>query len=217
MTPIGKNIVVIDEKGNKYEATYPKRAKGLVKNGRARFVDENTICLACPPNKILEEQTMNDNINNTEIKKTEPIAQTATQQSLTLEYVLQRIDMIHMDSQHIHEAISMMGAMAVNESPNGGFGDQAKAEAVAAAVQSRETTNQQLLKLYEKMYDDLKGPSETKQAELLLSDKSVIQACINAISDNCDEDDVADKVTSVYGMYETTRRQIAEMIFAQRQ
>ena len=45
MTPIEKNIRVVDEQGNEYEATYPKRAKGFVKNGRARFVDENTIAL----------------------------------------------------------------------------------------------------------------------------------------------------------------------------
>lgn len=32
-----KNIIVIDEQGRVYEATYPKRAKGLVKNGRARL------------------------------------------------------------------------------------------------------------------------------------------------------------------------------------
>ena len=30
MIPIEKNIVVVDEQGNEYEATYPKRAKGLV-------------------------------------------------------------------------------------------------------------------------------------------------------------------------------------------
>ena len=44
-----------DEQGNEYEATYPKRAKGLVKNGRARFVGENKICLACPPDNIRED------------------------------------------------------------------------------------------------------------------------------------------------------------------
>ena len=49
MIPIEKNIIVTDEQGNILEATYPKRAKGLVKNGRARYIDENTICLACPP------------------------------------------------------------------------------------------------------------------------------------------------------------------------
>ena len=51
--PITKNVNVVDSQGNKYEATYPKRAQGLVKKGRARFIDENTICLACPPNDIL--------------------------------------------------------------------------------------------------------------------------------------------------------------------
>ena len=61
MTPIEKNVIVVDEQGNEYEATYPKRAKGLVKNGRARFVDENKICLACPPDTILEESKMTEN------------------------------------------------------------------------------------------------------------------------------------------------------------
>lgn len=45
-------IAVIDEAGNRYEATYLKRARGLVKNGRARFIDDHTIVLACPPNQI---------------------------------------------------------------------------------------------------------------------------------------------------------------------
>ena len=63
MTPIEKNVIVVDEQGNEYEATYPKRAKGLVKNGRARFVGENKICLACSPNKISEENNMSNNIN----------------------------------------------------------------------------------------------------------------------------------------------------------
>ena len=63
-TPIEKNVIVVDEQGNEYEATYPKRAKGLVKNGRARFVSENKICLACPPNENLEDNKMSDNIIN---------------------------------------------------------------------------------------------------------------------------------------------------------
>ena len=55
-----KNVIVVDEQGNEYEATYPKRAKGLVKNGRARFVAENKICLACPPLNFKEEKTMSN-------------------------------------------------------------------------------------------------------------------------------------------------------------
>jgi len=62
-TPIEKNVIVVDEKGNEYERTYPKRARGLVKNGRARFIDENTICLACPPVNISEDiKMLNDKI-----------------------------------------------------------------------------------------------------------------------------------------------------------
>ena len=62
MTPIEKNIIVVDEQGNILEATYPKRAKGLVKKGRARFIAESKICLACPPNIFLEENEMENNI-----------------------------------------------------------------------------------------------------------------------------------------------------------
>ena len=68
MIPIEKNIVVVDEQGNEYEATYPKRAKGLVKNGRARFINENTICLACPPNIELEDKTMSENTLNVNVE-----------------------------------------------------------------------------------------------------------------------------------------------------
>jgi hypothetical protein len=42
-------VIVVDERGNEYEATYPKRAKGLVKKGRARFISEDKICLLARP------------------------------------------------------------------------------------------------------------------------------------------------------------------------
>ena len=68
-----KTVGVRDEAGNRYEATYARRAKGLVKNGRARFTDESQteIILACPPNQklILEDKTMTD--LNTNIQTTE--------------------------------------------------------------------------------------------------------------------------------------------------
>lgn len=71
-------VIVIDEQGNEYESTYPKRAKGLVKSGRARFIGDNKICLVCPPkNIILEEKKMNNN-----------------EQKLDMNYIMQRIDEI---------------------------------------------------------------------------------------------------------------------------
>ena len=63
MKPITKNVIVVDEQGNEYKATYLKRAKGLVKHGRARFISENKICLACPPNINLEDEIVDKNIN----------------------------------------------------------------------------------------------------------------------------------------------------------
>ena len=91
MTPIEKNIIVVDEQGNEYEATYPKRAKGLVKNGRARFVDENKICLACPPDKILEEEKMTENIATT----AEAVAtEENVSKTLSIDYVLAQIGKI---------------------------------------------------------------------------------------------------------------------------
>ena len=48
MIPIAKNVIVTDEAGNFYEPTYPKRAQGLIKNGRARAIGENKICLTNP-------------------------------------------------------------------------------------------------------------------------------------------------------------------------
>lgn len=40
-----KNVTIIDENGVVIGYTYPKRAKGLVKKGRAEPVDENCICM----------------------------------------------------------------------------------------------------------------------------------------------------------------------------
>lgn len=60
-TPIAKNIIVTDEFGNKLISTYSKRAKGLIKKGRAEYVGENEIRLkGCSVTPCLE-----DNMNNT--------------------------------------------------------------------------------------------------------------------------------------------------------
>ncbi len=83
-----KTVVVIDEYGNKLESTYPKRAKGLVKSGRARYVDENTILLltVLPINKNLEEKNMNNNEIKTNVVE-EP-------KTITMEYIINKIDEI---------------------------------------------------------------------------------------------------------------------------
>ena len=148
-----KNITIVDEQGNAYGATYPKRAKGLVKNGWARFVDENTICLACPPIIDWEDTKMEDN-KNTAAVLSEETAEQPTE--CTMEYVLTRIDRIISDTAYLHEAIQAVERMEPGQPSMNAPADTSRGEAVQAIVQSREATNQQLLRLLEKMYDDLK-------------------------------------------------------------
>lgn len=144
MTPITKNVIVVDEQGNEYEATYPKRARGLVKNGRARFVDENKICLACSPKEILEDEKMEG---------------ATTQTKYSIEYIIEQIAKIQEQTDYLHQTIEKLSAMDNGDSGEAGSPGnilgQAKAQALGDIVRCRETTNQQMLKLYEKMYDDL--------------------------------------------------------------
>lgn len=157
MIPITKNIIVVDDKGNEYEATYPKRAKGLVKNGRARFIDENKICLMCPPKKYLEDEIMEN--NDIETKDTKVVEETVS--PLTMEYVLSRIDQLINEKDYVNNAFTAIQEMKVNQGNLNGEGDAARGKAISDTVQARETTNQQLIKLLEKMYDDLKPQRET--------------------------------------------------------
>ena len=158
MIPIAKNIVVVDEQGNYYEATYPKRAKGLVKNGRARFIDENTICLACPPCDM-EDNNMSNNTENMAVE-------TKSTEKLTMDYVLAQIEKIATETEYLHNAISELSK--TNSCGPGDVGTQEKAHALGEIVTSREHTNQRLLSLYEKMYDDLKAQSLPSERERVI-------------------------------------------------
>ena len=140
---MNKNIAVVDEAGNVYEPTWPKRAAGLVKHGRARYVDENKICLTCPPDMNSEETTMSSNIFS----------------EVTVADILARINNIINQTSYIGEVCEALKSMSDGDSGDcgapGNVMGQAKAEALGAIVTTRETTNQQILRLYEKMYDDL--------------------------------------------------------------
>lgn len=159
MTPIEKNIIVVDEYGNEYEATYPKRAKGLVKNGRARFIAENKICLACPPKNELEDNDMSE---ESKIKSV-----------YNIEYILSQIEKIQEQTDYLNNALEKLSQMGDGDSGNpgapGNIQGKAKAQAIGDIVRCRETTNQKMLSLYEKMYDDLKQiPSEREKIVAML-------------------------------------------------
>ncbi|MDR3310608.1 MAG: hypothetical protein LBS90_04610 [Oscillospiraceae bacterium] len=141
-----KNVVVVDEFGVDYGTTYLKRAKGLVKHGRARFIDDNRICLTRPPDnpKFLEDDTM-ENTENTEniIAETGEIAAETVESGenpVTLREIIDRIDRIAHNT-------SYMQNIGKNDS----------------AVLARETTNQKAIAFLERIYYDLKSAQEPKR------------------------------------------------------
>lgn len=185
-----KTVQVVDEAGIWYEATYPKRAAGLVKNGRARFIDQNTICLACPPNKRNKnsedkKMTNTENIKNDsavlikeasldrdKAEEKESFAEapvTAANSRYSLEYALERIEKIADETAHIHEALAAIASMESEPTiENGGSADE-MAKATAEIVRCREATNQKLIAFYEKMADDCKPQSEAQQRTQFLN------------------------------------------------
>lgn len=75
---------------------------------------------------------------------------------LNMDYVLFRIDKIINDTEYIKNALTTLTSFEIIDGC-GDVANQAKAMAISQIVECRETTNQQILKLLEKMYDDLKN------------------------------------------------------------
>lgn len=135
----------MDEQGNLLEATYPKRAKGLVKHGRARFVDEHTICLTCPPDRFLEETKMSE-------EYMEKFAANPAE-------ILKRIEEIQHDNGYIIQALETLEKIPSNCGTETcapeDIAGEAKAQAISQIVKCREETNQKLLDFYMTLYQHL--------------------------------------------------------------
>lgn len=173
MIPIEKNIIVTDSKGNKYENTYPKRAKGLVKNGRARFINKNTICLTLPPENKTEGRNMSENIN-------------ANEQKYSIPYVLEQIEKLHTEMQNLERIYLTIHGVGDSNSiikDEDGNTEQntlqgevavAKLKTISEIFHHREESLQKLLAFYEKIYDDLKPVPEHDSERVTLL-KTVIE------------------------------------------
>lgn len=185
MTPIEKNVRVVDEQGHEYEATYIKRAKGLVKNGRARFIDERTICLACPPNKILEDKIMNENIEiiNEEIQNAEEEINAAPdKKKYTLDYALMQLEKIQSNLQTLTEKTIDEIKQIDFERPGG----NTRAESITSIATGYQKTSDKLIEFYTEIIDKLsvsKTDAAVKNAELRQNKKDFLNfvlECVNA-------------------------------------
>lgn len=136
-----KNIIVVDETGKRYGTTYLKRAKGLVKQGRARFLARDMLCLACPPEQDQEDKRMSGQTLEDRTDR------------CSMDYCLEQIEQIAHQTAYLDQVISELRQIADDEAGSH------KAKALRDVVRSREETNRQMLHFYEKMYDDLKEPA----------------------------------------------------------
>ena len=149
-----KNVIVVDEQGNEYEATYPKRAKGLVKKGRARFVDENTICLACPPNEYLEDKEMSENTNVTDNT-------VLTEKEVFDQIVLLQKQLTENSPTSLHRLGEALYD-ARGEGEGAKLTDDQVSE-ICKVFAQREETLYQMLNLYRRMYDDLQREKQEQK------------------------------------------------------
>ena len=76
-----------------------------------------------------------------------------------LSWLLQQIAAIQSDTGYLKEGLEQLARMGIGDSGEpgspGNILGQAKATALRDMIRGRESTNQQLLRLYEKMYNDL--------------------------------------------------------------
>ncbi len=145
-----KNIKVVDINGKSYGETYAKRAKGLVKCGRARFVDTETICLACPPEEILEDKNMSENMTPETV--------------MTVNDILNKVHEMIKDTGYLNEVCRDI--VNIQLSVNNDNGVVEKTEALAEIVKARETTNQQAISLYHHLVDTLTVKNDESVSKL---------------------------------------------------
>ena len=180
MTPIEKNIIVVDDKGNILGRTWPKRAEGLIKKGRARRLDPVTVCLACPP------QNTEDISMDTDTLKTPDTPAV----SLTPEDLLRRMDAIRGEMQSLSDAIRTVDALPEDSEAG------SRAEAIGRMFCEREVTCRQQLSFLERVYSDhCSGASEDKKADRI---RMMLDQMNSALSGARDIPDAAEALIRFY-------------------
>lgn len=170
-----KTVIVIDEQGNKLESTYPKRAKGLIKNGRARVVDENTICLVdLPKHIILEENKMNNNNINLEENK---------EVKIDLAYIMNKID-----------EITKINLELVS---NKDLADMSVVPGAKNPVQCICETNNKMIDFLQDIYKSLQ-PKESMTEKVILE---LINTLNNAIGDFSADEEVVNHLIDTLAKY----------------
>lgn len=101
---------------------------------------------------------------------------------ITAEYLLYLIEKIADDTSYLKDALTEMRSISANAYSEMGA---PAAQGIAKIVSSREETNQRILKLYEKMYDDLAGK---KEDSINTSKRMIFSEAFSTISEEEDSE-----------------------------
>jgi len=149
---VPKNITVVDDEGHTYQPTYPKRAKGLVKRGRARYLTEHCICLTVPPAHG-EEKPMSDNLPVSPSDSCDKEILSKISEILALLAEIQRDKNIYDDALYSLRDMEVVVPTECGSPPN--VGAQARADAIKGVAEDYGKTRRQLIAFYWKLYEDL--------------------------------------------------------------
>lgn len=144
-----KNITVTDSSGKILYSTYPKRAKGLVKKGRAEWIGEDAISMLAPlenEKEITEMANIYEILDNQLSKLQEQLRDADEQEAAPVRIqILKTLEEFKAQEQHA-EAVKLVSAQveAMQAALNA---EDATAENAAA----RELTRQKMIELMEKM------------------------------------------------------------------
>lgn len=119
----------------------------------------------------MSEQTMQNNVSENQVAENVK----AANGKYSMEYCLEQIERIGSQAEYLNQVITELRQM-----DNNGDGACTKAMALSDIVKCRETTNQQMLRFYEKMYDDLKRPATVD----VVAQKAHLQDKLLQIMDN---------------------------------
>ncbi|MDO5396949.1 MAG: hypothetical protein Q4G33_03385 [bacterium] len=144
-----KNITVTDENGKILYSTYPKRAKGLVKKGRAKWIGDTAISMLGPSVKEKETKEMANiyEILDNQLSKLQEQLRDAEEQEATAVriQILKTLEEFKVQEQRT-ETAKLIGAQldAMQAALNA-------EEVTSENTSAREATRQKMLELMEKM------------------------------------------------------------------
>ncbi|MBR3964017.1 MAG: hypothetical protein IKJ80_01250 [Clostridia bacterium] len=122
-------------------------------------------------------------------------AEEITTENISLDYIFTQIDKIVSNTAHITEALEIL--KSIQSIGPEDIGAEEKAKGIADVVRARETTNQQLLAFYTRVYTDLTAPKKdpiTTRVELI---KNLRLSALKELKGCYSEDELVERADSI--------------------